>query len=71
MQTILLIDFHIKFFFHKIENETGDKKGVLKLLKITLGLDIHNKSLSLSPMKNSHDLDGLTEKEVENGELDE
>lgn len=44
---------------------------MLKLLKITLGLDIHNKSLSLSPVKNSHDLDGLTEKEVDNCELDD
>ncbi|XP_043481761.1 SWI/SNF-related matrix-associated actin-dependent regulator of chromatin subfamily A containing DEAD/H box 1 homolog [Leptopilina heterotoma] len=53
------------------ENEAGDKKGVLKLLKITLGLDIHNKSLTLSPVKNSHDLDGLTEKEMDNCELDD
>ncbi|XP_012277912.1 SWI/SNF-related matrix-associated actin-dependent regulator of chromatin subfamily A containing DEAD/H box 1 homolog isoform X2 [Orussus abietinus] len=33
------------------ENESTDKKSVLKLLKMTLGIDIHNKSLSLSPSK--------------------
>ncbi|XP_078044960.1 SWI/SNF-related, matrix-associated actin-dependent regulator of chromatin, subfamily a, containing DEAD/H box 1 [Augochlora pura] len=33
------------------ENESQDKKSVLKLLKMTLGLE-HNRSLSLSPTKN-------------------
>ncbi|XP_008557186.1 SWI/SNF-related matrix-associated actin-dependent regulator of chromatin subfamily A containing DEAD/H box 1 homolog [Microplitis demolitor] len=33
------------------ENENTDRKSVLKLLKMTLGQDIHTKSLSLSPTK--------------------
>ncbi|XP_015121951.1 SWI/SNF-related matrix-associated actin-dependent regulator of chromatin subfamily A containing DEAD/H box 1 homolog [Diachasma alloeum] len=33
------------------ENENTDKKSILKLLKQTLGLDPHNKSVSLSPSK--------------------
>ena len=45
--------------------------GVLKLLKITLGLDVHNKSLTLSPIKKFHDLNGLAEKETENCDLDQ
>lgn len=53
------------------ENEGSDKKGVLRLLKMTLGLDVHNKSLTLSPVKNSHDLDGLAEKEIEDCDLDQ
>lgn len=40
------------------ENESTDKKGVLKLLKMTLGLD-HNRSLSLSPAKNARTSNGL------------
>ena len=43
--------------FFQPENEAGDKKRVLKLLKITLGIDLHNKSLTLLSVKNSHDLD--------------
>lgn len=39
------------------ENESTDKKSVLKLLKMTLGLD-HNKSLSLSPVKNAKTSNG-------------
>ncbi|XP_063972294.1 SWI/SNF-related matrix-associated actin-dependent regulator of chromatin subfamily A containing DEAD/H box 1 homolog isoform X2 [Diachasmimorpha longicaudata] len=33
------------------ENDNADKKSVLKLLKQTLGLDPHNKSVSLTPSK--------------------
>ncbi|XP_068969268.1 SWI/SNF-related matrix-associated actin-dependent regulator of chromatin subfamily A containing DEAD/H box 1 homolog [Bombus flavifrons] len=44
------------------ENESTDKKSVLKLLKMTLGLD-HNKSLSLSPMKNGRTSNGLLDNE--------
>ncbi|KAK0178638.1 hypothetical protein PV327_007514 [Microctonus hyperodae] len=33
------------------ENENADKKSVLKLLKMTLGLDVHSKSISLPPAK--------------------
>ncbi|XP_024941771.1 SWI/SNF-related matrix-associated actin-dependent regulator of chromatin subfamily A containing DEAD/H box 1 homolog isoform X2 [Cephus cinctus] len=33
------------------ESENTDKRSVLKLLKMTLGLDPHNKSLTLSPSK--------------------
>lgn len=44
------------------ENESADKKSVLKLLKMTLGLD-HNKSLSLSPMKNGRTSNGLLDNE--------
>ncbi|CAL7947261.1 unnamed protein product [Xylocopa violacea] len=40
------------------ENESTDKKSVLKLLKVTLGLD-HNRSLSLSPAKNARTSNGL------------
>ncbi|XP_076232532.1 SWI/SNF-related, matrix-associated actin-dependent regulator of chromatin, subfamily a, containing DEAD/H box 1 [Calliopsis andreniformis] len=40
------------------ENENTDKKGVLKLLKMTLGLD-QNRSLSLSPAKNARASNGL------------
>ncbi|XP_076302965.1 LOW QUALITY PROTEIN: SWI/SNF-related matrix-associated actin-dependent regulator of chromatin subfamily A containing DEAD/H box 1 homolog [Lasioglossum baleicum] len=40
------------------ENESTDKKSVLKLLKMTLGLD-HNRSLSLSPAKNARTSNGL------------
>ena len=54
----------------QIENEGGDKKGVLKLLKLTLGLDMHNKSLTLSPVKNPHDLDGLAD-DIEDCDLDQ
>ncbi|KAH0561494.1 SWI/SNF-related matrix-associated actin-dependent regulator of chromatin subfamily A containing DEAD/H box 1 homolog [Cotesia glomerata] len=36
------------------ENENTDRKSVLRLLKMTLGQDIHNKSLSLSPTKASN-----------------
>ncbi|XP_033230612.1 SWI/SNF-related matrix-associated actin-dependent regulator of chromatin subfamily A containing DEAD/H box 1 homolog [Belonocnema kinseyi] len=53
------------------ENEGGDKKGVLRLLKITLGLDFHNKSLTISPTKKAHDLDGLQEKETEDCDEDQ
>jgi len=34
------------------ENENTDKKSVIKLLKMTIGQDVHNKSLS--PMKNAN-----------------
>lgn len=34
------------------ENENADKKSVLKLLKMTIGQDVHNKSLS--SMKNTN-----------------
>lgn len=36
------------------EGENTDKKSVLKLLKMTLGLDPHNRTLSFSPVKNSN-----------------
>ncbi|XP_006609793.1 SWI/SNF-related matrix-associated actin-dependent regulator of chromatin subfamily A containing DEAD/H box 1 homolog [Apis dorsata] len=44
------------------ENESTDKKSVLKLLKMTLGLD-HNRSLSLSPVKNARTSNGLLNSE--------
>jgi len=34
------------------ENENADKKSILKLLKMTIGQDVHNKSLS--SMKNAN-----------------
>lgn len=34
------------------ENENADKKSVIKLLKMTIGQDVHNKSLS--SMKNAN-----------------
>ncbi|XP_029037037.1 SWI/SNF-related matrix-associated actin-dependent regulator of chromatin subfamily A containing DEAD/H box 1 homolog [Osmia bicornis bicornis] len=45
------------------ENESADKKSVLKLLKMTLGLD-HNRSLSLSPVKNARTSNGLLNSEA-------
>lgn len=36
------------------ENENTDKKSILKLLKAILGLDPHNRSLSLSPTKTTN-----------------
>ncbi|XP_076386419.1 SWI/SNF-related, matrix-associated actin-dependent regulator of chromatin, subfamily a, containing DEAD/H box 1 isoform X2 [Megachile rotundata] len=47
------------------ENESADKKTVLKLLKMTLGLD-HNRSLSLSPVKNARTSNGLLTESEEN-----
>ncbi|KAK2586766.1 hypothetical protein KPH14_011794 [Odynerus spinipes] len=52
------------------EGENTDKKSVLKLLKMTLGLDPHNRSLSLSPTKNSSKLhselvESQTESDIE------
>ncbi|XP_015186251.1 PREDICTED: SWI/SNF-related matrix-associated actin-dependent regulator of chromatin subfamily A containing DEAD/H box 1 homolog [Polistes dominula] len=44
------------------EGENTDKKSVLKLLKMTLGLDPHNRSLSLSPSKNSSKMHSELEK---------
>lgn len=41
------------------ENESTDKKSVLKLLKMTLGLE-HNRALSLSPAKNARPSNGLS-----------
>ncbi|XP_076183437.1 SWI/SNF-related, matrix-associated actin-dependent regulator of chromatin, subfamily a, containing DEAD/H box 1 isoform X2 [Ptiloglossa arizonensis] len=46
------------------ENESTDRKSVLKLLKMTLGLD-HNKSLSLSTAKNARTSNGITNNEVD------
>lgn len=46
------------------ENESTDKKSVLKLLKMTLGLD-HNRSLSLSPTKNARASNGLLNSEAD------
>lgn len=56
--------FIIKYYAWNLftENESTDKKSVLKLLKMTLGLD-HNKSLSLSPMKNGRTSNGLLDNE--------
>ncbi|XP_066586309.1 SWI/SNF-related matrix-associated actin-dependent regulator of chromatin subfamily A containing DEAD/H box 1 homolog [Prorops nasuta] len=46
------------------ETENTDKKSILKLLKLTLGLDPHNRSLSLSSMKlNISATNGITEDE--------
>lgn len=45
------------------ENESTDKKSVLKLLKVTLGLE-HNRSLSLSPAKNARTSNGLISTEA-------
>lgn len=48
------------------EGENTDKKSVLKLLKMTFGLDPHNRSLSLSPTKNSNKMhSGLVESHTE------
>ncbi|CAK9812257.1 SWI/SNF-related matrix-associated actin-dependent regulator of chromatin subfamily A containing DEAD/H box 1 homolog [Anthophora quadrimaculata] len=44
------------------ENESTDKKSVLKLLKMTLGLD-HNKSLSLLQQKNARTSNGILSSE--------
>ncbi|XP_076654676.1 SWI/SNF-related, matrix-associated actin-dependent regulator of chromatin, subfamily a, containing DEAD/H box 1 [Halictus rubicundus] len=44
------------------ENENQDKKSVLKLLKMTLGLE-HNRSLSLSPTKNTKTSNGAINNE--------
>lgn len=44
------------------EGENTDKKSVLKLLKMILGLDPHNRSLSLSPSKNSNKIHSELEK---------
>ncbi|XP_031844634.1 SWI/SNF-related, matrix-associated actin-dependent regulator of chromatin, subfamily a, containing DEAD/H box 1 [Nomia melanderi] len=46
------------------ENESTDKKSVLKLLKMTLGLD-HNRSLSLTPTKNAKTSNGALNNEPE------
>ncbi|XP_015435861.1 PREDICTED: SWI/SNF-related matrix-associated actin-dependent regulator of chromatin subfamily A containing DEAD/H box 1 homolog [Dufourea novaeangliae] len=46
------------------ENESTDKKGVLKLLKMTLDLD-HNRSLSLSPPKNARTSNGVLNNETD------
>ncbi|KAG7208704.1 hypothetical protein KM043_014907 [Ampulex compressa] len=51
------------------ENESTDKKSVLKLLKMTLGLDPHSRSLSLSSSKSSKSSNGLVGTE-ENCNLD-
>ncbi|XP_053987449.1 SWI/SNF-related matrix-associated actin-dependent regulator of chromatin subfamily A containing DEAD/H box 1 homolog [Hylaeus anthracinus] len=46
------------------ENESTDRKSVLKLLKMTLGLD-HNKSLSLSSSKNARTSNGVADNEAD------
>lgn len=37
------------------ENENADKKSVIKLLKMTIGQDVHNKSLSMKNVNKGTD----------------